>query len=126
MLLFELICSIIVPYWSDFSLESDCQAPCGAGKSYRRRICRNGVAGAPGCLGSSVETNDCIAAKEICDSPCPLLTTASGNGNFCTCDEESNRIWVLLPVSLVRKGVNLMDKDIFIQGFQNHVVGEFN
>ena len=113
-----------MPHWSDFSRASECQVPCGKGKTYSRRICRNGVAGAPGCEGSSVKVDECSADRSTCDGPCPNHTTTTSNGNFCTCDEGSNRIWVLLPVSLIRPNIDLKDKDIFNQGFQNHVVGK--
>merc|ERR1711970_1339149 len=64
-----------LPKWTDFSGESKCQAPCGIGKKYRRRICENGVVGAPGCEGDAVLEIDCIAEKAVCDEPCPTNTT---------------------------------------------------
>ena len=117
-----------MPHWSDFSRASECQVPCGTGKSYSRRICRNGVAGAPGCEGSSVKAEDCTGDRPTCEEPCPRNTQTSSDGDFCTCDDDTvnSRAWVLLPTSLIREDINdrLLEKDIFNLGFQDHVVGK--
>ena len=115
-----------MPHWSDYSRASECQVPCGKGKTYSRRICRNGVAGAPGCEGPSVKVDECSAERPTCDDPCPANTKIGTSGDCCTCNEDNNRAWVLLPVSLIRNDIDLRlrDEDLFNQGFQLHVVGK--
>lgn len=47
------------PYWGDWQEWSICSSTCGGGSRTKRRMCYRGTAGEEGCLGSSIDTDDC-------------------------------------------------------------------
>uniref|UniRef100_H2Y3E3 Hemicentin-1 n=1 Tax=Ciona intestinalis TaxID=7719 RepID=H2Y3E3_CIOIN len=73
------------PIWSNWSPYTDCSLSCGGGVQRKTRTCNNGDPGDDGCMGMTVEEQDCN--DMICNiGPCPVWSQWSGyNDCSVTC-----------------------------------------
>ena len=115
------------PFWGEWSNWSSCQGSCGAGRSFRSRLCQNGLAGLPGC---EKDSNEVTSVEEVtcqtnveCPEQCPGFTTLGDDS--CEC-EEKPRLTVLVPQRLIpSSSIKSVDsKFVYMVGSEPHVTGK--
>ena len=115
------------PFWGEWSNWSSCQGSCGAGRSFRSRLCQNGLAGLPGC---EKDSNEVTSVEEVtcqtnveCPEQCPGFTTLGDD----SCEwKEKPRLTVLVPQRLIpSSSIKSVDsKFVYMVGSEPHVTGK--